>query len=295
MRRRSDRAGGVQFSAEVPAIVASAPAPPTRDIGPPDYYWGTWGQGLLSEWWETSADLIWPTSVITYGKMRHDPQIKAVLSAFIHRMLRATGAVAGEGGAPKITRHVADALGLPIQGVDEHPGPARRRGITWHRHLRAAAQKLIFGHSLFERRYELDETAGLYHLASLGPRMPWTLANIHLNHDGSVMEVRQTTQEQPIPGERLVWYAHEMEGSQWAGISMLRPAFGAWLLKHETWRGGAPSLPPVGVGGAPVGTPPRAPQAQGTPSPALASAGPAGGPTAAGDPSRATMGPCRTD
>src|SRR5258707_1075907 len=284
MRRRSDRAGGVQFSAEVPAIVASAPAPPTRDIGPPDYYWGTWGQGLLSEWWETSADLIWPTSVITYGKMRHDPQIKAVLSAFIHRMLRATGAVAGEGGAPKITRHVADALGLPIQGVDEHPGPARRRGITWHRHLRAAAQKLIFGDSLCERRYELDETAGLYHLASLGPRMPWTLANIHLNHDGTVMEVRQTTQEEPIPGERLVWYAHEMEGSQWAGISMLRPAFGAWLLKHETWRVHATSIRRFGMGVPTVETPPGATQAQVTQAQALASAIRAGDQTGAGIP-----------
>src|SRR5258708_4603541 len=242
MRRRSDRAGGVQFSAEVPAIVASAPAPPTRDIGTPDYYWGTWGQGLLSEWWETSADLIWPTSVITYGKMRHDPQIKAVLSAFIHPMLRATWAVDGEGCDPKIPRHVADDLGLPIQGADEHPGPTRRRGITWHRHLRAAAQKLIFGHSLFERRYELDETAGLYHLASLGPPMPWTLANIHLNHDGPGREGRQTTQEQPIPGERRVWYAHGMEGSQWAGISMLRPAFRACLLQHDTLRLHATSI-----------------------------------------------------
>src|SRR5258708_30780407 len=120
--------------------------------------------------------------------MRRAPKVRAVRPAGSPPMARATGGVDGEGCVRKIPRHAADDLGLPIQGVDEHPGPARRRGITWHRHLRAAAQKLIFGHSLFERRYELDETAGLYHLASLGPRMPWTLANIHLNHDGSRSE-----------------------------------------------------------------------------------------------------------
>jgi len=271
----------------VPAIApkALAPAPPTTDIGTPDFYWGTWGQGLLTEWWETSADLIWPQSVITYGKMRHDPQLKAVLAAFIHPMLRATWAVDGEGCDPDVTRHVADDLGLPVQGVDEHPGPARRRGITWHRHLRAAAQKLIFGHTLFERRYELDDSKrGLYHLANLGPRMPWTLANIRLNRDGTVMEVRQTTQAEPIPGERLVWYAHEMEGSAWAGISMLRPAFGAWLLKHETWRVHATSIRRFGMGVPTVETPPGATQAQVTQAQALASSIRVGDQTGAGIP-----------
>lgn len=37
---------------------------PVSDIGAPDLSWGTWGQGLLSDWWETAADLIWPQSVV---------------------------------------------------------------------------------------------------------------------------------------------------------------------------------------------------------------------------------------
>jgi hypothetical protein len=31
---------------------------PTTDIGRPDFWWGTYGQGLLSDWWETTADLL---------------------------------------------------------------------------------------------------------------------------------------------------------------------------------------------------------------------------------------------
>src|SRR5258708_13606070 len=121
--------------------------------------------------------------------------------------------------------------------------------------------------------------------------MAWTLAKIHLNHDGSVMEVRPTTQEQPIPGERLVWYAHEMEGSQWAGISMLRPAFGAWLLKHETWRGHATSIRRFGMGVPTVETPPGATQAQVPQAPAPPPATRAGPPTGARIPAGSHFGP----
>jgi hypothetical protein len=30
---------------------------PTRDIGSPDLFWGTWGQGLLTEWLRVVGDL----------------------------------------------------------------------------------------------------------------------------------------------------------------------------------------------------------------------------------------------
>lgn len=231
------------------------PAPPTSDIGQPDFWWGTWGQGLLTEWWETAADLIWPQSVITYGRMRHDPQIRAVLAAYTWPIVRATWALDGEGCDPKVTRHCADDLGLPILGLDEHPGPARRRGVIWTRHLRQAAQKLTFGHAIFERRYEL-QADGLYHLAALGPRMPWTIAQMHIARDGTIQEVQQTINDKPIPAQRLVWYVNELEGASWAGISALRAAFGAWLLKHETWRVHATSIRRFGMGIPAVEAPP---------------------------------------
>lgn len=223
------------------------PAPPTSDIGAPDLSWGTWGQGLINEWFETAADLIWPQSVITYGRMRHDLQIKAVLSAYILPMMRATWAVDPEGCRSEVVQRVADDLGLPILGADKGQTGARRRGIIWHRHLSTALRgQLTFGHMPFERRYEVD--AGVTKLISLGERMPWTIAAMKVNRDGSMNEVEQNTQRDPIPANRLVWYVNDREGSNWAGLSPLRASFGAWLLKHETWRVHATSIRRFGMG-----------------------------------------------
>jgi len=225
-------------------------SPPTRDIGNTDLYWGTFGQGLLTDWWETTADLIWPQSVITYGRMRQDTQIRAVLYSYLLPILRAQWWLDPEGCSDEVAQHCADDLGLPILGDDPHPGPARRRGINWRRHLRDAAyHRLVYGHMPFELRYRIDRPEpGGVHLDHLGARMPWTLAQIMLNPDSTINHIVQTTQIEPIPANRLVWYVHQQEGANWAGISMLRPAFGAWLLKHETQRVHATAIRRFGMG-----------------------------------------------
>jgi predicted ABC-type ATPase len=239
---------------------------PTQDIGRPDLSWGlpgTWGQGLLTEWFETAGDLIWPQSVVTYGRMRHDPQIKAILSAYKLPILRATWALDPDGCRDEVVSHVSDDIGVGILGDDSSPGPARRRGVIWHRHLREALNYLVFGHMPFERRYEIKGTGpGSAHLINLGARMPWTIAQMHIDDHGTLDYIEQTTQRDPIPGDRLAWYVNEQEGSNWAGMSMLRPAFGAWLLKHETWRVHATSIRRFGMGVPTVEAPPGATQQQ---------------------------------
>lgn len=168
--------------------------------------------------------------------MRHDPQLQAVLSAYRLPIERATWAVDGTGCRPEVTQLVCDDLGLPPMDKTDDPGPARRRGVIWTRHLREALAYLVFGHAVFERRYEWDADAGLMRLAHLGGRMPWTIATMSLNHDGTVDHITQTTQQEPLAARRLAWYCNELEGSSWVGKSKLRPAFGPWLLKHEMWR-----------------------------------------------------------
>lgn len=236
-------------------------AAPTQDIGRPDLSWGSWGQGLLTEWWETAPDLLWPNNVVTYGRMRHDPQIKGVLGAYKHPLMRATWVVDPEGCRDQVVKHVSDDLGIGILGTDNKPGPARRRGVIWQRHLSEAFNFLVFGHMPFERRYEYDKK-NVPHLIHLGARMPWTIAHMKIDSWGIMQQVEQRTQLDPIPANRLVWYVNDMEGANWAGISMLRAAFGAWLLKHETWRVHATSIKRFGMGVPTVTAPAGATQAQ---------------------------------
>lgn len=193
--------------------------------------------------------------------MRHDPQIKAVLGAYKHPLMRATWVLDPDGCKPKVVQHVADDLGVGILGNDKGQGAARRRGVVWTRHLQEAFNYLVFGHMPFERRYTYD-AQGVPHLTHLGARMPWTIAQMKIDQFGIMQEVVQTTQRDPIPAERFVWYVNDQEGSNWAGISMLRAAFGAWLLKHETWRVHVTSIRRFGMGVPVVNAPPGATQAQ---------------------------------
>lgn len=197
--------------------------------------------------------------------MRHDPQLAAVLKAYILPILRATWAVDPSGCRDEVAAQVAADMDLPILGSNDAPdttGGARRRGVIWKRHLREALNALTFGAMPFERRYRYDDADRRFHLDNLGPRMPWTLAQINLNHDDTVKEIVQTTQRDPIPASRLAWYSYGAEGANWAGISVLRPAFGAWLLKHEIWRVHATSIRRFGMGIPEVTAPQGATAAQ---------------------------------
>ena len=237
---------------------------PTRDIGVPDLVWGNYGYAMVStDWWETSPDLMWPASNQTYAKMRHDPQLRAVLQAYVLPITRAMWAVDPSGCRDEVVQHVADDLGIPVLGHEDKPGPARRRGVIWARHLKLALENLIYGHMPFELRYRIDSPKpGGCHLDHLGERLPHTIARINLNRDATVKEVYQFTQDQPMPANRLLWYTTEHEGANWAGVSMLRAAYGAWLIKHEMWRVHGTSIRRFGMGVPYVEAPPGATAAQ---------------------------------
>lgn len=235
------------------------PGLPTTDIGVPDQYYSYQG---WTEWWENTADLIWPQSIITFGRMRHDPQLKAVLMAYLLPIMRATWVIDPDGARDEVAQTCADDLGVNILGTDPRPGMARRRGVIWQRHLRQALyNQFVYGYMPFERRYRIDAN-GLARLDNLGPRMPWTIAMLDVNRDGTLNQVWQNTQRKPLPANRLVWYTNDMQGGDWTGTSEMRACFGAWLLKHETWRVHATSIRRFGMGVPNVEAPPGATQAQ---------------------------------
>lgn len=201
---------------------------------------------VLSDVLETVPDLLYPESVFTYGKMRNDPRLTAVLNAVTLPLRQAPKYVDPAGCRAEVAQIIADDLGLSILGKDDEPGPARRRGVDFAEHFRIALLSLVFGHMPFAQRYEILD--GRARLVELAERMPTTIAEIQTTEDGKLKGMLQYGEKDPVSASNLVWYVHEREGSAWQGRSLLRSAYGPWLLKHESWRVLATSNRRFGMG-----------------------------------------------
>ena len=134
------------------------------------------------------------------------------------------------------------------------------KGFTWHEHSRLALLNLVYGHMPFERWFEVR--GGRTHLAGVQERQPHTIAMIDVADDGYLRQVMQNTQDVPIPANRLTWYANEREGANWAGVSLLRPCYTPWILKHEVMRVHATAIRRFGMGVPGVEAPTGATPAQ---------------------------------
>lgn len=229
----------------------------------PGYMGDAWGFGtMLVDLLEQVPALTWPDSVRTYGQMRTDPQIAAVTNAYTLPIRSGTFAVDPAGCRDEVVALVADAWGLPILGNNDPPGPARRRGVDWDEHLRLALLELTFGHMPFAQRFDLTGSPIRARLVELAERLPSTISEILVKDSGELEGVIQWGQDKPIPSRAMVWYVHEREGANWAGRSMLRPAYGPWLIKHEMLRVLATSSRRFGMGVPEVTAPPGAVPAQ---------------------------------
>jgi hypothetical protein len=200
---------------------------------------------------ETVPELFWPYSIRTYARMRHDPQLAAVLKAYTYPIRRSSWALDGTDCRPEVNQLVADDLGLPILGQEEKPSGVKRRKFQWSEHLRLSMLDLTFGHMAFERIY--DMSSGQARIAGVYERMPQTIQSIKIDGDGQIERVKQHFTPNPdsqdgIGANALVWYAHEREGTNWVGQSLLRPSWAFWLLKHEVARVHAISIRRFGMG-----------------------------------------------
>lgn len=209
---------------------------------------------------ENVPALVHPQSVLTFSRMRHDPQLTAVLSAYSRAIGRAHYAIDPKGCRDEVAAQIADDLGLPILDADDEPGGARRRKFTFREHLRLAGLDRVYGHMFFEQAWA--DHAGQWRLDVVQERMPQTVSTLHLNKDGTLKAVEQggalSISGQVAAGakvptittddHRLVYYVREREGANYFGQSLLRASYGPWLIKDQMLRVHATSIRRFGMG-----------------------------------------------
>lgn len=199
-----------------------------------------------TSWWgfdpAETPELQWPLSIKVYEAMRRqDSQIKSVLRAVALPIQRTQWRIDGTGCRPEVTDIVAADLGLPVVGDADaaHRVTRTRDRFSWSEHLRLAMLMLPFGHMFFEQVYRFDDS-GLPRLRKLAPRLPQTIAAVHVAADGGLIGIEQHPlsgrEQRPIPVSQLVAYVNEREGGNWLGTSLLRPAYKHWLLKDRLLR-----------------------------------------------------------
>lgn len=212
-------------------------------------------------WWsvgddevEQSPEMRWPLNIPIFDRMRReDAQVGSVLRAVVHPIRRTGWSIDPNGARDEVVRWVARDLNLPVRGEPAPVGRLRDR-FSWADHLRHSLLMLPFGHMAFEQTYrEHAPDSDLWHIRKLGPRMPRTISKFNVARDGGLISIEQKAQGASsgsitIPISRLVMYVNEREAGNWAGMSLLRPAYKNWLIKDRLMRTQAQSVDRNGMG-----------------------------------------------
>lgn len=231
----------------------AVPNTPTRSLGYVNPYQQSFFQTNYDAD-EINVALIWPNNLRIYDQMnRQDSQVAAILRAVTLPIRRAKYRVDPAGARATVVKVVSQDLGLPVAGQDPGKAPARRRGgFSWSEHLRQALLELRYGHMFFVRTY--DVTSGMARLNTVSPRMPRTIYQLKIGLDGSLQAIEQLapigspSPTVEIPMAYLVPYVNEMEGANWTGTSLLRPAYKHWLIKDRLLRVQAQAIDRNGMG-----------------------------------------------
>lgn len=198
---------------------------------------------------EYLGEVRWPASITIYDKMRRsDAQAKAMLLV-MELPLRSTKWY--------IKPYSEDAKDTEIaETIEENlfSGPPIGMTIHWDDFLRLALTMLAFGHSVFEKVYELKN--GYLRWRKFAQRPQRTIHDFNYDEHGGPAAVKQlkvskTSYEYvDIPIEKLLVFSYQMEGGDLRGQSVLRAAYKHWKIKDFLYK-----ISNIGIERNYVGTP----------------------------------------
>lgn len=207
---------------------------------------------------EDNPDLQRPRRFFTFDDMWFsDPQIRALLWLVKLPIRSATWTIEEPDDATDVDVVAADLCRWQL-GLEDEPGWLLG---GWERNLSESLLKVNYGcmsHEIvWDNVVTWTDTDGDDHLIRpmfrLAPRFPHAVENYLPPVPGvrtPVAGLEQMMHDVVIPGDKLVHRVLEPEGNQFLGVSMIRPAYGAWKIKsallvssaiaYDRWAAGLP-------------------------------------------------------
>lgn len=233
--------------------------PATVKVG--DAYFG-W---MSADPFEKVAELQWPQSVAMFSQMDNDDsRIASVVEVVSGPILQTRKRIDPNGADEQVAEFVSRNLNIPLVGEDKVRSPGRRRDrFSFEQHLKdSVAPTFLYGHSVFEQVYRLDED-GKFWIRKLAPRPQWTIVKFNVAADGGLESITQCAPAATgslvygvapadISINRLVVYTRNMRPGRWVGKSLIRTAYKHWVLKNQIMRVQAAAAQRNGMG-VPVG------------------------------------------
>ena len=130
--------------------------------------------------------------------------------------------------------------------------------MTWSDTLRHIMLHKVFGFMPMEKVYEYNKEENLIKIRKLDPRMPQSIQNWNFKNQSLIdlTQVDNMGKIYKIPIEKLCIFTEEKEGSNWEGVSLLRPVYGNWFIKKDLMKIDAIRHERYGVG-VPMATAPE--------------------------------------
>jgi len=177
---------------------------------------------------EYNSELQWPKSLAVFDRMRRsDGQVKAALLA-CELPVRAARWDVSPASDSSLDQEIAEFIRTNL---------FESMSITWDDFLHHVLMMLPFGHSVFEKVFELD--GDQYRWRKMAPRLQTSIIQWNVDDDGGL---RSITQQAPpkydwteIPVEKLLIFTHGREGSDYVGTSLLRAAYKHWYYKDALY------------------------------------------------------------
>jgi len=173
--------------------------------------------------------LTWPNSITTYDKMRRsDAQVQALLYC-LELPIRSTRWYV----EPYNKNNPKDVQIAEFIEENLFSGPPKGMTVHWDDFLRLALLMFSFGHSVFEKVYEVD-SKGFAKWRKFAERPHETIKDFKYDEKGGPLHVEQYVAGASfveMPVDNCLIFTHRKEGGRLHGIPVLRAAYKHWFIK----------------------------------------------------------------